>query len=135
MPKCVYWLELFLRWTMWPMDLLVFLVVYLGFYMPLENFSLNDIWRRHHYWWRASNLDLYIALMSIEQWEFLACHTYCDTGHPFTMVISEDLWHSHLFPSVWQWRCHYLFLWIRSVVAWILTDCATPTVIINVIFI
>ena len=20
----------------------------------------------------------------------LACHTYCETGHPFTMVISED---------------------------------------------
>ena len=26
----------------------------------------------------------------------LACHTYCDTGHPFIMIISEDLWHSHL---------------------------------------
>ena len=25
----------------------------------------------------------------------LACHTYCDTGHPFIMVISKDLWHSH----------------------------------------
>ena len=21
---------------------------------------------------------------------FLACHTYCDTGHPFIMFISED---------------------------------------------
>ena len=30
----------------------------------------------------------------------LACHTYCDTGHPFKMVISEDLWHSHLLSSV-----------------------------------
>ena len=29
----------------------------------------------------------------------LACHTYCDTGHPFIMVISEDPWHSHLFSS------------------------------------
>ena len=26
----------------------------------------------------------------------LVCHTCCDTGHPFIMVISEDLWHSHL---------------------------------------
>ena len=25
----------------------------------------------------------------------LACHTYCDTGHPFLMVISDDPWHSH----------------------------------------
>ena len=25
-----------------------------------------------------------------------ACYTYCDTGHPFLMVISEDPWHSHL---------------------------------------
>ena len=23
----------------------------------------------------------------------LACHTYCDTGHPFIMVISEGPWH------------------------------------------
>ena len=41
----------------------------------------------------------------LKSWNFLsnegslACHTYCDTGHPFIMVISEDLWHSHLFPS------------------------------------
>ena len=91
-------------WTSW----FFCLAVYLGFYIPLENFSLNDICRHHHYWWRASNLDLYIALMSIEQLEFLAC----DMGHPFTMVIAEDLWHSHLLPSVWQWRCHYLFSWL-----------------------
>ena len=32
----------------------------------------------------------------------LACQTFCDTGHPFIMVISEDPWHSHLLPSVWQ---------------------------------
>ena len=29
----------------------------------------------------------------------LACHTFCDTGHLFIMVIFEDLWHSHLFGS------------------------------------
>ena len=45
----------------------------------------------------------------------LACHTYCDTGHPFIMVITEDPWHSHLLPSFWQWSCHYLFLRLRSV--------------------
>ena len=47
----------------------------------------------------------------------LACNTYCDTGHPLIMVISEDPWHSHLLPSVWQWSCHYLFLRLRSVAA------------------
>ena len=45
----------------------------------------------------------------------LTCHTYCDTGLPFKMVISEDPWHSHLLPSVWRWSCHYLFLRLRSV--------------------
>ena len=39
----------------------------------------------------------------------LAYCTYCDTRHPFTMVISEDPWNSHLLPSVWQWTCHYPF--------------------------
>ena len=45
----------------------------------------------------------------------LTCHTHCDTGLPFIIVISEDPWHSHLLPSVWQWSCHYLFLRLRSV--------------------
>ena len=57
--------------------------------------------------------------LSIE--DSLACHTYCDTGHLFIMVISEDPWHSHLMPSVWQWSCHYLFLRLRSVAAGIRT--------------
>ena len=29
----------------------------------------------------------------------LAYHTYYDTGHPFKMIVSEDLWHSHMFSS------------------------------------
>ena len=36
--------------------------------------------------------DLYSALLAI--WALLS-HTFCDTGHPFTM------------PSVWQWSCFY----------------------------
>ena len=51
----------------------------------------------------------------------LACHTYFDTGHPFIMVISEDPWHSHLLPSVWQWSCRYRFLRLSSVAAVIRT--------------
>ena len=50
-----------------------------------------------------------------------ACHTYCDTGHPFIMVISEDPWHSHLLLRVWLWSCHYLFLRLRSVMVGIRT--------------
>ena len=48
----------------------------------------------------------------------LTCHTHCDTGLSFIMVISEDPWHSHLMQSVWQWSCHYLFLRLRSVATW-----------------
>ena len=48
----------------------------------------------------------------------LACHNFCDTGHPFIMVISEDPWHSidrpnaeHLavelsLPVYMTWVCH-----------------------------
>ena len=45
----------------------------------------------------------------------LTCHTYCDTGHPSIMVISEDPWHSHLLPSGRQCSCHFLFLRLMSV--------------------
>ena len=67
----------------------------------------------------------------------LACNTYCDTGHPFIMIISEDPWHLHLLPSVQQLNCHYLFLRLRSVAtgirtsaceAIVLTHCATAAV-------
>ena len=53
----------------------------------------------------------------------LAWHTYCDTGLPFKMVISEDPWHSHVLISVWQWSCHYMyqFFRLRSVAAEIRT--------------
>ena len=48
------------------------MIVCLGFDIPLEKFSL--VWRRHHYMyqWRASNFDLYSALMTIEQWGFFS---------------------------------------------------------------
>ena len=46
----------------------------------------------------------------------LACHTSCDTGHPFIMVISEDPRHLRLFaersvvelslPVFATWVCH-----------------------------
>ena len=33
------------------------------------------------------------------------------------MVISDYPWHLHLLPSLFQWSCHYLFLWLGSVAA------------------
>ena len=45
---------------------------------------------------------------------------YSDTGHPFIMVTSPDPWDSHLLPSAYQWSCHYLFLPLRSVAAFLL---------------
>ena len=53
--------------------------------------------------------------LSSDRISSLMCHTYCDTGLLFIMVISEDPWHSHLLPNVWQLSCHYLFLRFRAV--------------------
>ena len=59
--------------------------------------------------------------LSLSSEGFLASHTNCETRHPFIMVISEDPWHTHLLPSVWQWSCHYMFLRLMSVAAGIRT--------------
>ena len=37
----------------------------------------------------------------------LRCCTYCDMGHPFIMVISEDPWHLHLLLNVKQWSANH----------------------------
>ena len=79
------------------------ILVCLGVFVPLETFS--RIWRRHHDRWRVANFDLCSALIAFDQWGY----TYCDTRHPFVMVISKDPWHSHLLSCVWQWSCPYLF--------------------------
>ena len=94
--------------------LISFVCLFVWFFVQLENFSL--IWRRHHCRWRTVNFELCSALMVMSSEGSLACHTYCDTGHHFRMVISEDPWHSHLLQSVWKWSCHYLFLRLRSYV-------------------
>ena len=60
-----------------------------------KNFSLN--WRRYRCLWRTANFDL----RSLSSEDSLACHI-CHTRDPFLMVGSEDPWHSHLMPSVWQ---------------------------------
>ena len=44
----------------------------------------------------AERLHVFIYARLLYVWQFsiegsLACHNYCDTGHPYIMVISEDL--------------------------------------------
>ena len=92
-----------------------FVVAFLGFFVPLKNGDVTIT---------GEGLKLLICArhsMPFSSEVSRACHTYCDTGHPFTMVISEDPWHSRPLPNVWQLSCHYLFLRHRSVVAGIRT--------------
>ena len=49
----------------------------------------------------------------------LEWHTYCNTGHPFIMVISEDPWHLHLYCRAFGSGA--VFTWFRSVAAGIRT--------------
>ena len=70
---------------------IICLFVCLGFIFSLENFSL--IWIRQ---WRRR---LQILTFTRHSWPLcsegsLACHTYCNTGHPFIMVNSEVPWHT-----------------------------------------
>ena len=43
-----------------------------------------------------------------------ACHTNCDAGHPFIMVISDDPWHSHLLSSIKHQLLSFVKLFILS---------------------
>ena len=70
--------------------------------------------------WQLSSEQILTYMYAWHSWPLsregsLTCHNYCDTCLPFIMVISKDLWHSHLLQSIWQWSCHYLFLRLRSV--------------------
>ena len=84
--------------------------VCLGFFIPLENFSFIS----QHDRLSAANLTYARQSWPLSSVGSLACHTYCDTGHPYKMVSSEDPWHSHLLPSFLQWSCQYLFLRHKS---------------------
>ena len=83
--------------------------------VPLDTFSL--IWRRHHDRWMVEHLTYARQFWPLSSEGFFAGHTYCDTGHPIIMLISEDPWRSNLLQSVWQWRWYCLFLRLRSVAA------------------
>ena len=76
------------KWSVLRNVYVCFLFV-LWFFVPLENFSL--ILSHHKYRCKSCKFQRY----ALHSWPFcsegsLACHTYCDTGHPFKMVIYED---------------------------------------------
>ena len=80
---------------------------FIEFIVPLENFFTHMQ--------TIAGEGLQILTYTRHSWPLssegsLTCHTCCDTGLPFIMVISEDPLHSHLLPSVWQWSYHILFL-------------------------
>ena len=72
----------------------MFVCLFSVFRPTLERiFSL--IWRR-----TITSEGLQILTNARHLWSLssdcsLACHTYCDTRHPFIMFIFKDLWHSH----------------------------------------
>ena len=87
--------------TLWPILLRDFVVVVsLAFY---PNFSLITM--------NGEGLQM----LTHAEHSNLACHTYCVMGHPFIMI-TYDLWHSHLLLNVWQWSSHYPSIRIRPVV-------------------
>ena len=109
--KCILWWRGIICWPDKSWSLFVCLFVCLACFAPLENFSL--IKRRQHY-----REGLHILSYARHSWPLnsggsLACHTYCDTGRPFIMVISNDSWHSHLLPSVMHLSCNCLLGLIR----------------------
>ena len=76
-----------------------FFLLFFGFFVPRGNFTL--IWRPP-----VADKGQQILSHARNSWPLsregsLTCHTYCDTGQPFIMVIDEDPWHSHLVLSVW----------------------------------
>lgn len=49
------------------------------------------------------------ALMAIKQWGFFNVPHIIWHETTLIMVMSEDPWHSHMLPCVWQWSCHCPF--------------------------
>ena len=89
------WKEMFLRyfetkfWGILKLELRP-LKLYISFYL------------HHIYWRRWPPLPEKGYIRPLSSDSSLKCHTFCDTGKPFIVVISEDPWHSHLLPSIWQ---------------------------------
>ena len=65
-----------------------------------------------------SYFDLSSAHIATQPGGFFRVHTYCDTGHPFIMVISEDPCQSQLFQSAQQSTRHFLLLQLPVCRGW-----------------
>ena len=86
--------------------------------LPVKGCKVWPLFGTHDHWavrvvWRATS--------------------YCDTEHPFLLVISDDPWHSHLLPSVFAVELSLLVFTTRSVATVIQTpnfrlrgDCSNP---------
>ena len=98
-------------------------------YVCLFVWSLSSHSRIFHLFWDVTIVGEGLQILTYARhiWLLssegsLACHTYCDTYGPSVYNgISEDPWHSHIMPSVWQWSCQYLFWWLTGVAAGIRT--------------
>ena len=64
------------------------LFVCFGVIITLENVS--QVWKRHQYRWRAPDLAYSRHSWPLSSEGSLVCHTFCDTGHCFIMVISAE---------------------------------------------
>ena len=74
-----------------------------GFYVCLFVWNFSSHSRNFHLFGDVTiaGEGLHILTYARHLWPLssegsLACHNYCDTGHPFIMIISEDPWHCTL---------------------------------------
>ena len=66
-------------------------------------------WIFHSYWDVAITGEELLILTYTRQLGFLNVPHLLRHVISVYKVISEDPWHSHLLPSVWQWNCQCLF--------------------------
>ena len=84
-----------------------FVVCLFRVHRPTREFSL--IWRRRHYRRKAANFTHDRHLWPLSSEGSLACHTYCDMGHPLNGHVRVNNGHlrglvtfTSILPSVWQ---------------------------------
>ena len=70
-----------------------------GVFRPIPEFL--TFMETSHCWWRAANVDLRSARMSIEQLRFFSVPQLLNTGHPYIMVITENPWHTYCWAFSW----------------------------------
>ena len=117
------------NWAFYKNLFVCFFVCLFGVYRPTRGFfthrETSPLLAKGCKFWPICS-----ALMAIEQWGFFCVPHLLWHGASVIIVISENPWHSHLLPSVWQWSCPYLFLRLRSVAVGIRTPnipLAVPT--------